>query len=107
MGVATLSSPLNVVPLLGTCAYLFVNGLVYSWELSERYLVHRGLKEAREQWDFVSNNMNTFGSFGASCLLLETLLPMISPIVTVTNTVGAALWAKDLDSALQKRAKTE
>ena len=45
---------------------------------------------------WVTRNADVLYSFGVAAVLLE-LVPMVSILFAFTNTVGAALWAADME----------
>lgn len=61
----------------------------------ERYFQLKGLdKQARA--DFVKAHRGAYTAFGTAAMALN-LIPIVSVLFTLTNSVGAALWASDME----------
>lgn len=98
-----MSLPLNAIPVLGTVAWIYLNGFVYAWELHQMYfdLIGADLKvsfshEHQDQRSYVSKHKARYASFGSIAFLLE-LIPGFNFIFLFTNAVGSALWAVDIE----------
>ncbi|KAL7267028.1 hypothetical protein RUND412_010400 [Rhizina undulata] len=87
--------PLNFIPFLGTVVFIFVQGRKAGPSYHARYFQLKGWS-AREQKAFVQQNKSAYMSFGAIAMLLQ-LIPIVSIFCSYTNTVGAALWAADIE----------
>jgi len=99
--------PLNVFPVIGTIAYLFVNAVTYSWDFMAMYYDAIGLSSSVQRSMVVGNSCskimpsnilsNPHFQFGSWCLLLE-LIPVFGPsFLSLGNACGAALWAVDME----------
>ena len=88
-------APLHLVPVVGTYAYAYVNGLILARLLHVRWFDHLGL-EFSESRVFVKSNEKAYASFGVVASMLE-LVPLLNFITPVTNIVGAALWAANIE----------
>jgi len=90
-----ITLPLNAVPVVGTIVFLLYNGIKAGPGYLSRYF---GLKQfTKEQRDsFVHNNHGTLTAFGATTLALQ-LIPIVGLGFLFTSSVGAALYASDLE----------
>ncbi|KAL4892971.1 hypothetical protein BDV59DRAFT_208115 [Aspergillus ambiguus] len=91
--------PLNFVPVVGTLAYVFVQGRRFGPVAHERYFQLKGWGESRkEAW--VKKFQGAYTGLGMASFLLE-MVPFASLVFAFTNTVGAALWAADLEKVTE------
>ncbi|KAH6605596.1 hypothetical protein Trco_004749 [Trichoderma cornu-damae] len=92
--------PLNFIPVVGTISFVFLHG---GWGKNVvvvltdvKYFQLKGWSDSqRKQW--VDNHSGAYASFGVVAALLE-MIPVVSVFFSYTNTVGAALWAADIES---------
>ncbi|KAF9257810.1 hypothetical protein L218DRAFT_975109 [Marasmius fiardii PR-910] len=90
-----LSIPLNSIPVVGTLLFLLLNGKKLGPAHHSRYFQLKGFsKETRAV--FVEKNEGAYTAFGAASLALQ-LIPLVGTAFSITSTVGAALWANDLE----------
>eukprot|EP00898_Chlorokybus_atmophyticus_P003815 jgi/Chlat1/4434/Chrsp29S00325 len=89
------STVLNAVPIVGTLIFAQVNGLLYAWDLHEKFLREELGLRSREQQERFINAVGGYNTFGRVAVLLE-LPPAIGLYFKLSNVVGAALWAVDL-----------
>jgi len=90
-----VSLPLNAIPIMGTVFFLLYNGIKAGPSFHARYFQLKGLdKSAREK--FVERWTGHYTGFGAMALALN-LVPAAGLVFGLTSTVGAALWASDLE----------
>ncbi|KAI0469655.1 hypothetical protein GGR56DRAFT_487981 [Xylariaceae sp. FL0804] len=87
--------PLNLVPYVGTPAFIIITGARLGTFAHYRWFELRGLtkRERREEiraryWDYVW--------FGTVAMVLE-LVPIFSFLFLLTSTAGSALWTADLE----------
>ncbi|KAJ3997120.1 hypothetical protein F5050DRAFT_1799232 [Lentinula boryana] len=111
-----ISLPLNSIPIVGTIVFLFYNGLKAGPRYHSRYFQLKGL-DAQERETAVQGKKrriycvscknvcvstmfclpdSTYSSFGAIALALD-LVPIAGLVFSFTSTIGAALWASDLE----------
>ncbi|KAJ6618242.1 hypothetical protein B0H10DRAFT_2029937 [Mycena sp. CBHHK59/15] len=90
-----VSLPLNLVPMVGTVLFLLYNGVKAGPTFHSRYFQAKGLSPATRQ-AFVDKRKGAYTAFGATTLGLN-LVPVVGPIFVLTSTVGAALWACELE----------
>lgn len=95
--------PLNLVPVVGTPAFILITGARLGKLSQYRWYKLRGLtrKErkaeiARRSWDYTW--------FGTVAMLLE-LVPVLSFFFLLTSAAGSALWAAELEG--QRRLQEE
>ncbi|KAJ5109969.1 hypothetical protein N7532_002614 [Penicillium argentinense] len=91
--------PLNLIPVVGTLLYIAVQGKRVGPELHARYFQLKGW-DARQREEWVKKNRGAYTGLGISAFALE-MVPFASIAFSFTNTVGAALWAADIEKATQ------
>ncbi|TQV93319.1 protein family CysZ [Cordyceps javanica] len=88
--------PLNFIPIVGTVAFVFLQGRNRGRSIHERYFQLKKWSNAQKtRW--VDTNVGAYTSFGLVATVLE-MIPIASMFFTYTNTVGAALWAADIEA---------
>ncbi|UKZ67783.1 uncharacterized protein TrAtP1_008941 [Trichoderma atroviride] len=88
--------PLNLIPLVGTAAFIFLHGKHRGNIVHSRYFQLKNWSDLqRKQW--IDTHSGAYASFGVVATLLE-MIPVVSVFFSYTNTVGAALWAADIES---------
>ncbi|KAF7338583.1 hypothetical protein MVEN_02084600 [Mycena venus] len=90
-----VSLPLNLVPVVGTVLFLLYNGAKAGPTFHARYFQAKGMTPAARQ-AFVDKRKGAYTAFGAATLGLN-LVPIFGPVFMLTSTVGAALWASELE----------
>jgi hypothetical protein len=95
------SLPIHAIPVVGTVAWLYLNGLVRGWESHQRYFDLKGWGYHRQKI-FVRSRMSTYACFGTLALGLE-LIPGFGFLFMFTNVVGAALFASDIEHVISTR----
>ncbi|GFP54500.1 outer spore wall protein RRT8 [Trichoderma asperellum] len=80
--------PLNFIPVVGTAAFIFLHDSKY-------FQLKNWSDLQRAQW--INTHSGAYASFGVVATLLE-MIPVVSVFFSYTNTVGAALWAADIES---------
>ncbi|TFK46488.1 hypothetical protein OE88DRAFT_1721107 [Heliocybe sulcata] len=92
-----LSLPLNFIPAVGTAFFILYNGTELEgpgWH--SRYFQLKGLSKQQRQ-SFIESHRPEYTAFGAATLLLN-LVPFVGLLFSFTNTIGAALWAADVEA---------
>ncbi|KAJ5584897.1 uncharacterized protein N7459_004697 [Penicillium hispanicum] len=89
--------PLNLIPVVGTAIYVAVQGKRAGPALHARYFQLKGWN-ARQREEWVAQNRGAYTGLGIASVVLE-MVPFASIALSFTNTVGAALWAADLERA--------
>lgn len=88
--------PLNFIPVVGTVMFVLLQGRTRGNAVHTRYFQLKNWNQSRkDQW--LKDNMAPYAAFGTVATLLE-LIPVASIFFSFTNTVGAALWAADIES---------
>ncbi|PTB37921.1 hypothetical protein M441DRAFT_30233 [Trichoderma asperellum CBS 433.97] len=89
--------PLNLIPYVGTIAFIVITGTRLGKLSHHRWFQLRGLSKAaqkdeikRLEWDCVF--------FGTMAMILE-LVPVLSFFFLLTTAAGSAMWAADLEKA--------
>ncbi|KAA8912029.1 hypothetical protein FN846DRAFT_903912 [Sphaerosporella brunnea] len=87
--------PLNFIPVVGTAVFLVVQGREQGPSYHNRYFQLKSYTKAQKE-AFIERNNPAYIAFGTAATLLQ-LVPGLSILFLYTNTVGAALWAVDLE----------
>ncbi|KIW04704.1 uncharacterized protein PV09_04437 [Verruconis gallopava] len=87
--------PLNFIPVVGTVIFLVLQGRKFGPQAHARYFQLKKMSNHRRE-EFVEQRKAAYTSFGITATLLE-MVPFVGILFTFTNTVGAALWAADLE----------
>ena len=121
VSVEVLTMGLNFMfPVLGTIFYAILNGPLKAWDYMEMYMDAKDMSPDEQRIEIMGRpprqrswlsrcccwcscwnwnwGLNSYGQFGAVCVLLE-LVPIAGPTVfCLTNACGAALLASDLEA---------
>lgn len=89
--------PLNLVPIVGTVLFIIAQGKRTGPGWHARYFQLKGMGKPQRD-DFVQTRTGAYTSFGLVAVLLE-MVPVVGVLFAFTNTVGAALWAADMETA--------
>ncbi|KAI9857666.1 MAG: hypothetical protein M1813_008086 [Trichoglossum hirsutum] len=87
--------PLNAIPVVGPGVFLVLQGKRTGPSYHNRYFQLKGWSSSQSR-KWVEEHGNAYTSFGITTTLLE-LTPPASIFFAFTNTVGAALWAVDIE----------
>ncbi|MCJ1381446.1 hypothetical protein MMC17_004556 [Xylographa soralifera] len=87
--------PLNFIPVVGTIIFVILQGRRMGPSAHTRYFQLKGWNSAQKE-KHIEENKAAYTSFGVASALLE-LVPVASILFAFTNTVGAALWAADME----------
>jgi hypothetical protein len=87
--------PLNFIPVLGTAMFVILQGRKFGPSAHARYFQLKKMNNMQKE-DFVARRKAAYTSFGVPAVLLE-LVPILGIFFSFTNTVGAALWAADME----------
>jgi hypothetical protein len=91
--------PLNFIPVFGTIIFVVLQGRKFGPTAHARYFQLKQMKK-KEKEQFIEERKAAYTSFGVPAVLLE-LVPVIGIFFCFTNTVGAALWAADMEQGLR------
>ncbi len=81
---------------IGPIAFAYLNGFGSAASLMDHYLVQKSVTKPADREAVYQANRNQFRMFGAVVFALN-LLPVANWLFLFTNTVGAALWAADME----------
>ncbi|KAI1762003.1 hypothetical protein GGR53DRAFT_447103 [Hypoxylon sp. FL1150] len=87
--------PLNFIPVVGTVLFILIQGRTRGSSVHGRYFQLKGWT-ASQQKDWLKRHTAPYTTFGTIATLLE-MIPVVSMFFAFTNTVGAALWAADIE----------
>lgn len=88
--------PLNFIPVVGTIMFVTLQGRKFGPNAHARYFQLKKMN-SRQKEEFIEKRKAAYTSFGVPAILLE-MVPVAGIFFAFTNTVGAALWAADLES---------
>jgi len=88
--------PLNFIPVVGTVIFVLLQGRARGNSVHTRYFQLKNWSNAQQE-AWLRENAAPYTAFGTVATLLE-LVPVASILFSFTNTVGAALWAADIES---------
>ncbi|KAK3836130.1 MAG: hypothetical protein J3R72DRAFT_450935 [Linnemannia gamsii] len=87
--------PLNFVPVVGSVVFCYINGKAIVPDIHRRYFdMKRMTEEERKVW--IQKRQADYTAFAFVSQALE-LVPFLGILFGFTNTIGAALWAVDLE----------
>lgn len=88
--------PLNFIPVVGTVVFILLQGRARGNSAHDRYFqLKKWSPSQKEKW--LSQHTGPYSAFGTVATLLE-MVPLASILFSFTNTVGAALWAADIEA---------
>ncbi|KZT07247.1 uncharacterized protein LAESUDRAFT_725152 [Laetiporus sulphureus 93-53] len=90
-----LTLPLNFVPAVGTALFLMYNGYNEGPGWHSHYFQLKGFSK-NQRASFVERRRAQYTAFGTVTLLFN-LIPLVGLFFSFTNTVGAAMWAAQLE----------
>ncbi|ETM46169.1 hypothetical protein F441_09184 [Phytophthora nicotianae CJ01A1] len=93
--------PLNLIPIIGSIIYAWLNGTILAWEYHLLYFEFKNFNYAQQK-AFVKEHKVQYSSFGMQALLME-MIPGVGSIFVFTNTVGAALMAAHFEEEERER----
>lgn len=96
--VLIITLPLNLIPVVGTLAWVWLNGTILAWEYHLYYFELKNYRYA-EQKQFIDARKAQYSAFGMQAMFLE-MIPFLGSLFLFTNAVGAALFAADLEDEL-------
>ncbi|RSH83887.1 hypothetical protein EHS25_005502 [Saitozyma podzolica] len=91
-----LTLPLNLIPVVGTAFFLIFNGYKSGPSYHARYFQLKGYDKSRRA-AATARRRGAYTGFGSMAAILN-LVPVVSVLFNCTTSVGAALWAADLES---------
>jgi uncharacterized protein involved in cysteine biosynthesis len=88
--------PLNFIPIVGTGLFVLLQAKARGRGVHDRYFqLKKSSSTQKAEW--LDRHTGPCTVFGLVATLLE-MIPLVSIIFTFTNTVGAALWAADIET---------
>ncbi|XXH05804.1 hypothetical protein Hte_012242 [Hypoxylon texense] len=87
--------PLNFIPVVGTIIFILIQGRSRGSSVHGRYFQLKGWSSSQQK-DWLQRHTSPYATFGTIATLLE-MIPVLSMFFAFTNTVGAALWAADIE----------
>ncbi|KAK4242036.1 outer spore wall protein RRT8 [Achaetomium macrosporum] len=96
--------PLNFIPVVGTVAFILIRGRSRGESVHERYFQLKAWSASRKS-EWLKTHKGPYTAFGTVATLLE-MIPLASILFSFTNTVGAALWAADIETGGNEMVKS-
>ncbi|KAL7945249.1 hypothetical protein V8C42DRAFT_325017 [Trichoderma barbatum] len=97
--------PLNLIPYVGTIAFVVITGTRLGKLSHHRWYQLRGLSKTAQaseikalEWDYIF--------FGTVAMILE-LIPVLAFFFLLTTATGSAMWAADLEKSRRREAESE
>ncbi|KAJ9155320.1 Outer spore wall protein RRT8 [Pleurostoma richardsiae] len=87
--------PLNFIPVVGTVIFILLQGRSRGRVVHDRYFQLKQWSSSQKS-SWLQEHTGPYTAFGTVATLLE-LIPVASIFFSFTNTVGAALWAADIE----------
>jgi uncharacterized protein involved in cysteine biosynthesis len=94
-----MALPLNLIPIIGSYMFLVCCAYFASWGAHLHYFDIKGLTWS-ESKSYIQQNWSNYFQFGSIAGMLEAI-PLIGLFFMMTNVIGGALWAIDLEKAEQ------
>jgi len=88
--------PITSLFPIGPIIFAYLNGFGSAANLLDHYLKQKSVTKSADREAVYQANRNQFRMFGAVVFALN-LLPIVNWLFLFTNTVGAALWAADME----------
>jgi len=96
--------PLNFIPVVGTVAFILIRGRARGDSVHDRYFQLKDWQASRKS-KWLKDHKGPYAAFGTVATILE-MIPIASVVFSFTNTVGAALWAADIEAKENEMAKS-
>ena len=93
--IMILTYPLNIIPIIGTIVFIYLNSYYYGWSLHIRYFDRIDLTYNQGK-HYVEQHRSSYLKFGSVSLLFD-LIPLLNFLSPITNVIGSALWACDIE----------
>ncbi|KAI0021413.1 hypothetical protein F4780DRAFT_778689 [Xylariomycetidae sp. FL0641] len=87
--------PLNFIPVVGTVIFILIQGRGRGEAVHGRYFQLKNWSSSQQR-DWLQQHTGPYTTFGTIATVLE-MVPFVSIFFAFTNTVGAALWAADIE----------
>ncbi|KND01507.1 uncharacterized protein SPPG_03305 [Spizellomyces punctatus DAOM BR117] len=98
-----LTLPLNFIPVIGPLVFFILNGRRTGQAFHAQYFQLKGWTSDQVH-SFIESQKGAYTAFGTLALLLQ-LIPFLGVVFTATSTVGAALWACDIEKSAPEIVK--
>jgi hypothetical protein len=92
--------PLNMIPVVGTVLFIFLQARRAGPTAHARYFQLKGWNQSQKE-QFVEKKKAAYTGYGVPAVLLE-MIPFVGIGFAFTNAVGAALWAADMEAGESK-----
>jgi len=89
--------PLNLIPLVGTPAFIIITGTRLGKLAHYRWYKLRGLSR-QDRKDEIRSRGWEYAWFGTVAMILE-LIPVLSMFFLLTTTAGSAIWVAKMEKA--------
>ncbi|KAI1771637.1 hypothetical protein F4818DRAFT_444964 [Hypoxylon cercidicola] len=92
--------PLNFIPVVGTIIFILLQGRTRGSSVHGRYFQLKRWSSSQQK-DWLQRHTGPYATFGTVATVLE-MIPVLSMFFAFTNTVGAALWAADIEERISQ-----
>ncbi|KAL5531566.1 hypothetical protein ACEPAG_4443 [Sanghuangporus baumii] len=96
--------PLNLIPLVGTAVFLVLQGRKIAPSYHSRYYQLKSFDDTQRE-SFIKQNKGGYIAFGTTANIFN-LVPLASIFFTFTSTIGAALWASEIEKKARYPGQT-
>ena len=97
--------PLNLVPIVGTPAFIIITGTRLGKLSNYRWFQLRGLSKAEQKKEMKRLSWDCIW-FGSMAMILE-LIPILSFFFLLTSATGSALWTARMEEEARQRQAEE
>lgn len=88
--------PLNFIPVVGTIIFVVLTARSRGTGVHERYFQLKQWNSSQKS-DWLQKHTGPYTAFGLMATVLE-MIPLASIVFSFTNTVGAAIWAAEIEA---------
>lgn len=94
--------PLNLIPYVGTPAFIIITGARLGKLAHYRWYQLRGLRKEERKLE-IKSRMWEYTWFGTVAMILE-FIPILSLFFLLTSSAGSALWVADMEDERKDQA---
>ncbi|ORZ34157.1 hypothetical protein BCR44DRAFT_1514141 [Catenaria anguillulae PL171] len=97
IAIAILTFPIHAVPVLGTFAWIYLNGACMMWEYHQSWFDLYNVGYIKQK-AYIKTNWSQYWQAGMLAQALE-MIPLFNWLFCWSNAVGAALFVADLEAS--------
>ncbi|KAL1915931.1 uncharacterized protein VTP21DRAFT_6319 [Calcarisporiella thermophila] len=95
-----ITLPINFIPIVGQAAFIYINGMAKAGSMHKKYFDIKQMTD-EQRLNFLTEHYTEYRNFGMVATILE-LVPFVNFFFRLTNAIGAALWARDIEGSISK-----